>query len=74
MDTKNLTKWVLLGLGTGAAAAYFAHPEFGKRRRAAVAGGTKKFLDKALAAGRPKMEEQERTSTEEAELLRTATA
>ena len=47
MDTRSLTKSILFGLASGAAAAYFAHPELGKRRRAALAGGAKKLLGKA---------------------------
>lgn len=52
MDTRKITKWMLMGLGTGVAAAYLADSEFGKERRAALARGTRKVLDKAARKGK----------------------
>lgn len=52
MNAKKLTTWILVGLGAGAATAYFVHPEHGRKRRAALADGTKKLLDKAAREGK----------------------
>jgi len=59
MNAKNLTKWMLAGFGAGAATAYFAHPEHGKKRRAALAFGAKKLLDKASHEGRKSLSDSQ---------------
>lgn len=52
MDAKRLTKSILIGLATGAAAAYFIHPKYGKKRRVTLACGTRKLLEKAAHEGK----------------------
>ena len=50
MNGKRLAVGMLLGLGAGTVAAYLGDPKFGKRRRAALARNTRKFLKKAALA------------------------
>jgi uncharacterized membrane protein/gas vesicle protein len=52
MDTKRLTKGMLIGLGAGAVTAYLTDPEFGRIRRAAFAKGAKRILAKAAREGK----------------------
>ena len=47
MNAKKFTTGMLLSLGAGVATAYLTDPEFGKKRRAALAREARKFLDKA---------------------------
>src|SRR5258708_14558680 len=51
MNGRKLTSAILIGLGTAAATAYFAHPKHGRKRREALASGTKKLIRKAAHAG-----------------------
>jgi len=52
MEARKLTKWMLLGLGTGAAAGYLFHSESGQKRRAALARAGRKLLAQAAHRGK----------------------
>ena len=51
MNGRKLTSAILIGFGTAAATAYFAHPKHGRKRREALASGTKKLIRKAAHTG-----------------------
>ena len=72
MNAKNFTKWTLAGLCAGAAAAYFAHPEYGKKRRAALADGTRKLLVKAAHEGKKSLYDSQHHLAGMAAMLRTS--
>jgi uncharacterized membrane protein len=63
MDVKKGMKWTLAGLGAGVAAGYLAHSQFGQRKLAVLASGTRHVLDKAtLSAKKSLLDGQHRLS------------
>ena len=59
MQPKEVMKWTLLGLCSGAAVGYLAQSEFGQKRRAAMARSGKKLFERAAQRGKKALQDSE---------------
>lgn len=74
MNARKLTEGMLLGLAAGAITAYLTDPEFGKKRRAALAGEARNFFATLKSIFKNTgFRTQKVAEDEEAELLKAAT-